>query len=168
MPGTWLEGSTHIVVWCLQVLELVLPYASDLSTLLVCSSLSQQSQQLVQDAVRLNLAPLVKQLPESARAGAAACGSGGAGEQQLLWLCSTAGHAAMNIHDNACAILKVLDNWPVRMSHDCKAEGEQRLHTHGFARCLLYGWLAQGCMLLPPPTCPVLAPNLTIVSSCHM
>jgi hypothetical protein len=114
----------------LQILEVVLPYLRDVKTLLVCSTLSQQSQQLVQDAVRLNLAPLVKQLPSTVRWGpwsvveTAGC--------QLLWLCSTAGHAAVNTHDNACAVLWTLSNWPDRamelnaMTDACRGQGEQR------------------------------------------
>jgi hypothetical protein len=76
--------------------------------------LNQRSQQLVQDAVRLNLAALVKQTPKSARHLHGQFAPEGwqvlFGGQQLLWLCNTAGPAAVNTQNNTCAILEILDN----------------------------------------------------------
>jgi hypothetical protein len=124
------------VVWCLQVLELVLPYVLDLNTLLICSTLSQQSKQLVQDAVRLNLARLVRQLPASAqvremmiRSGCKTLGAADTEQSQLLWLCRMAGPAAIHTHHNACAVLWVVDNMTFAVDHSSKIEDEQR-RTH--------------------------------------
>jgi hypothetical protein len=103
----------------LQAFAVVLPYVLDVKTLLVCSTLSQQSQQLVQDAVRLNLAPLVKQLPKPAQA----CLYLDRVEAlhnawlQLQWMCSTAGPASVNTDSNTCAIL-----WSLHNMHVDKAE----------------------------------------------
>jgi hypothetical protein len=106
----------------------VLPHVLDVKTLLICSTLSQQSQQAVQDAVRLNLAPLVKQLAYLA---GGRCSTWRLEPQphveawQLLWLCSTAGPAAVNAYENACAILQALCRLPAALISDAEqSQGE--------------------------------------------
>jgi hypothetical protein len=117
----------------LQVLGAVLPYVRDVGTLLVCSALSKQAQQLVQDAVRHSLAPLVEQLCEPPNSLAEPVSRGRARrwcyniKKQLQWLWDTAGPAVINSHSNTCAILLALDNMPasalkVDAKHKCKQQ----------------------------------------------
>lgn len=98
--------------------------------------------------MRLNLAPLVKQLPEAARAARLMVGGVQHPKDQnqdlhLLWLCSTAGHAAVNTHDNACAILWALDKWPYHLKRGFKETGKQS-HTHCNAHPGQSPWLVVG------------------------
>jgi hypothetical protein len=121
-----------------QVLGLVLPYVLDIKTLNVCSTLSQQSQQLVQDAVQLNLAALVKQLPAPASQQQEQLPGGDQahgylqGQNQILWLCRSAGLVAVNIPDNACAVLKALHQmWhTINTAHRETGEGQPSLCSH--------------------------------------
>lgn len=103
---------------------MVLPWVRDVRTLLVCSALSKHSQQLVQNAVRVSLEPLlkqlplVKQLPEPPDSLSEPLSRGLARRErynikkQLQWLWDTAGPAVINNHNNTCAMLWALDNMP--------------------------------------------------------
>jgi hypothetical protein len=118
---------SHQFLLRLQVFPLVLPYVQDIGSLLICSTLSQKSQQMVQDEVQLKFASLVCQLPDAGKERLDRLGDiawrVNTEEQQLGWLCSVAGPACVNTHGNTCAILWTLDNMP---KTDYAYSGEQQ------------------------------------------